>query len=94
MFCPNCGKEIDDNANFCISCGKAISQMPKAEKENPLRKLKPKHWIIIFAVLIAFGILLFVWECSRQANRLELPTPPGIGSDRYGDWSWHGHDLS
>lgn len=22
MYCTNCGKEIDDNSNFCIHCGK------------------------------------------------------------------------
>ena len=24
MFCKNCGKEINDNANFCPSCGEKV----------------------------------------------------------------------
>ncbi len=31
MFCPFCGKQIEDNALFCKYCGKAIPQ-----KSSPL----------------------------------------------------------
>ena len=24
MFCPNCGKELSDNAKFCAHCGKPV----------------------------------------------------------------------
>lgn len=24
MFCPNCGKELPDNAKFCVHCGKSV----------------------------------------------------------------------
>ena len=26
MFCPNCGKELLEDARFCVSCGREISQ--------------------------------------------------------------------
>ena len=29
MFCRECGKEVDENANFCVNCG------AKLEKEQP-----------------------------------------------------------
>jgi len=25
MFCPNCGKQIPDNANFCEFCGARLN---------------------------------------------------------------------
>ena len=29
MFCPNCGKEIEDGAKFCSECGAAIEASAK-----------------------------------------------------------------
>ena len=26
MFCPNCGKKLLEDARFCVSCGREISQ--------------------------------------------------------------------
>lgn len=28
MFCPNCGKQTDDNAAFCDSCGASLNAPP------------------------------------------------------------------
>lgn len=34
MFCPNCGKEINDNSNFCLYCGhKFITEEEKKAEE-------------------------------------------------------------
>lgn len=38
MFCPYCGKQIDDSATFCGYCGKAIT----AEKKEPQLKTASK----------------------------------------------------
>lgn len=42
MYCPNCGKKLDDNSKFCDACGtKVIPDVPKAEtivKEGRLFK--------------------------------------------------------
>ena len=40
MFCANCGKEMDDNAKFCPSCGmdatgETVSKQPEAKSETP-----------------------------------------------------------
>jgi hypothetical protein len=29
MFCPNCGKQLADNAKFCDSCGSVLNQTPQ-----------------------------------------------------------------
>ena len=31
--CPNCGKELSDNAKFCIKCGSQYEDL-KAEKQR------------------------------------------------------------
>lgn len=34
MFCPNCGKEINDNSHFCLYCGhKFVNETEKQEEE-------------------------------------------------------------
>lgn len=34
MFCKKCGKEIDDNAKFCMHCGNSINEEAKNEDEK------------------------------------------------------------
>ncbi|XP_046847121.1 uncharacterized protein LOC124440734 [Xenia sp. Carnegie-2017] len=37
MFCPHCGKEKDENANFCENCGASVSEIkPSASSQQPL----------------------------------------------------------
>lgn len=33
-FCPNCGKEINETAQFCEHCGNIISQNNAAQSQN------------------------------------------------------------
>ena len=35
--CPNCGKNIDNNANFCVNCGS------KQTKEAEIKELFSSH---------------------------------------------------
>lgn len=32
MFCKNCGKEIDEQAAFCVNCGVATNMIPQVRK--------------------------------------------------------------
>lgn len=34
MYCKNCGKEIDDNADVCIYCGKNVKEQPEINIVN------------------------------------------------------------
>lgn len=34
MLCKNCGKEIDDNAKFCMNCGNSINEEIQNEDEK------------------------------------------------------------
>jgi DNA-directed RNA polymerase subunit RPC12/RpoP len=44
MFCPKCGTELDDSADFCYSCGERIPNAPGSSAENyeDLETLKKK----------------------------------------------------
>ena len=40
MYCINCGKEIDKNADVCLNCGKLINQEKKTEIVQVVSKPK------------------------------------------------------
>ncbi len=69
MFCKNCGKELNENQRFCISCGVKFSGINKEEKEAPKVQFKPvsqnkKLWsarkiITILVILAIIGIGIY-----------------------------------
>ena len=39
-YCPNCGAQIPDNANFCPSCGTRIgASQPQFNEQQPKQKM-------------------------------------------------------
>ena len=38
MFCPNCGSNVNENAAFCGSCGKAIGQKGNQGQHQTARR--------------------------------------------------------
>lgn len=63
MFCKNCGKQIDENASFCPSCGTPVQKDPEkpqtlyemhksSKGKKPLFK-KWWFWVIVVILLIA-----------------------------------------
>ena len=34
MFCPNCGKEVDENASFCPNCGTDLKNVYRPANNN------------------------------------------------------------
>lgn len=42
MICPNCGKEVNDNARFCAECGADLSNVNKAASTNEFSQQQPK----------------------------------------------------
>lgn len=59
MFCKNCGKQLDDNANFCEYCGNSTGDNPImfASENNPASN-KSKKKIIIISVISALILLI------------------------------------
>ena len=45
MFCPKCGKQVDDNATYCSSCGQALNQ--PAEQESNVSKLAKTELVAV-----------------------------------------------
>ena len=65
MYCPKCGCENNDGANFCTSCGYnytvgTIENAPKVKRNGKLieKKKKPNGCLTaLMVVIIIFGIV-------------------------------------
>jgi predicted nucleic acid-binding Zn ribbon protein len=69
MFCPQCGKQLPDNSQFCSKCGRAIEKLllPAARPRS-----KPSHtgrWILLTVLVLAVGCVIFL-------NRTTQSSPP------------------
>lgn len=79
MYCPNCGKEIDDNAKFCSYCGANLEednkkQTEKEENSNITKQdnnqaKKPNVYIIVIAILAIALIGAVVMLLSNNAGK-------------------------
>ncbi len=60
MYCPKCGKEIEDSSTFCKFCGNKIEYNNK-KNENEIKKEKwyKRKWILIIFLIISTPFLLF-----------------------------------
>lgn len=60
MNCKHCGAENENDAKFCVSCGKVISQEEQID-ETPVSKTLSKSlkvFLIIAIVIIVFGTVI------------------------------------
>ncbi len=73
MYCKNCGKEIDDNANVCTYCGTAQGQggmVPSANNDSGSFGRS-----VLGCCIPIVGLILFlVWNkkteyCEKSRNR-------------------------
>ena len=71
MFCKNCGKEMDDNAQYCPACGSS-----QAQSQKPVIAPDPNDsgsigWAFLgFFVPIAGLILYILWARTRPKSGL------------------------
>lgn len=62
MYCKNCGKEINDNADYCVNCGTAVR--PIKQESNTLAIV---GFIMSFFVSIA-GLICSIVGYRKAAN--------------------------
>ena len=59
-YCSSCGAELDENANFCPKCGKAIAVTGGRSVRDPLRKSRSKPVSPLTVALIAIAVIVVV----------------------------------
>lgn len=58
MFCPHCGKEILNNADICLGCGRSVRHITKSAQQDS--NSVGWWWLGFFFPLIGL-ILWLVW---------------------------------
>lgn len=59
MFCPKCGKEVDENTDVCINCGKILDLSTEKEYNKPKTDLGILTGIFLGIIGLIIGICLF-----------------------------------
>ena len=70
MFCPQCGKQLPDDSQFCSKSGRAIEKLLLPAAAGPLSE--PSHagsWILVTVLVLAVGCVIFL-------NRTTQSSPP------------------
>lgn len=62
-FCPNCGKEINENADICLNCGVTIDKSNRVVNTNNNQNKKKglPTWAIVLIVLACVGIPVIIF---------------------------------
>lgn len=69
MYCPKCGKELDDEAVMCPSCGLMLdSYIPPADTQQPQanqpKKMRNIWKLIVGFLLLSFGARFFSYSTA------------------------------
>jgi len=80
MYCKNCGSEVSETQDFCLSCGAAtkknVNNQTKANSLNPNDQGGFGWGLLGFCVPIAGLILFLVWKDTQPKNARAV----GIGA--------------
>ena len=76
--CPECGKEISDNAESCPHCGYPInkkedSKQEEVQKSTEQKEKKPlkKRYLVIFIIIVLIAGII-VWGCIKTSKEKKL----------------------
>ena len=83
MNCPNCGKEVNDNQNFCTTCGAEISSNTKNDIKFfvKYKRLLVTLTSLLLLLLAVFGIYKMIVNISQSAINTPASTLAKI--DKY-----------
>ena len=66
MFCPKCGKEINDDAAVCIHCGRSLEE--KKENKPEYRESKTAIGVVMGLFLGLIGLLIGMCMYPADTN--------------------------
>lgn len=79
MFCPNCGKEISDQSNFCMHCGNSVQQYLSKDTVVKEEQTAKKEFTGIYTTDI-WGVKYEVYcprckseNCSHYSEEIVIP---------------------
>ena len=72
MFCPKCGKEIADDAEFCVHCGRRVSLTEPSIKALKQKESKTTMGVLFALFLGLTGLLIGI--CIYEKDTIARKT--------------------
>ncbi|MEN6554425.1 MAG: PsbP-related protein [Methanobacterium sp.] len=73
MYCPKCGTNNQENAQFCENCGSKLTE-PKPNEPTVKKKPSNRNILIIVGIVIIIGIGVSAFAFQSLSNQLNTPT--------------------
>lgn len=71
MYCQNCGKELNDNADVCLNCGKLVRDNAQTTSEpiKPVKDTGSVGWAFLGFFFPLVGLILYLlWKGTAPLN--------------------------
>lgn len=78
MFCTNCGAEAQEEANFCVKCGKPLEEISMTNNAAVIPKinlLNNKKLLTIGTAVLAVIILITALSVTLSGHKAGLSSP-------------------
>lgn len=77
-FCPNCGKELADDAITCTECGKTVTATTSNVASSGVMVTNRNIALAVILSLVTFGIYGIYWyvKLTDEANHVSNNTAP------------------
>lgn len=74
--CPNCYKDLPDDAKFCTYCGKPLegSQRQNEKKETLRQNDRKNNWAVLGLTLLIGGLIIFDFLCPILFSAIGIDT--------------------
>ena len=78
-FCPNCGKELPDDSNFCLECGydfskKSLKSEVSASENDSSMFLNGKVFLLLIAIILIVGAIFIFSSTGNHDGGANKPT--------------------
>lgn len=70
--CPNCGKQLPDDAKFCMDCGHSFETVSKSSLDGIMKN--GKIFIVIIAIVVILGLLVIAMTGNNDNSNVESTT--------------------
>jgi hypothetical protein len=79
MFCPQCGKQIPDDSQFCSKCGRSIaSLMLPAAPRRPAKPFPVGRWVLLAVLAVAVAWVVGFANFHTTNSSPPVPAAPAI----------------